>query len=196
MFALIITFLLTVFAAYASEMPAQTQKVNQAVWTTDQSKCSGTNCRGVMNISYSECVGFGFMGAANLDNEEGVLAIENGSGVGIIAYVADGPDANLLLDQAPCVPPRVTVYGDMTGLGAIVTNPQNGVVKWLVVMTTTKYLTGSHCEDSYYLGRKRKACGSFYGQGFARQPIQTESFPGKTETYNLLLEKELLIIGG
>jgi hypothetical protein len=166
--------------------------VRPGQWTLDRSKCVG-NCRGIQNLSYVDCVSFGFVGATNQDQTHGYVAVVSGSGTGLGVYVPDGPDANNLHDVAICVPPRETVWGNVEGLGSLVVNPQTGEEKWLVVMTTTKYRSGTRHYLSHYLGGPINIWGSYFGPTF--EPIPTTGRLGKRETYNLY-QWEIMPIGG
>ncbi|MEK7183646.1 MAG: hypothetical protein AAB776_03375 [Patescibacteria group bacterium] len=185
----LITALLTIVPANANSLDAPAASVvRQGQWTTNAAYCKG-NCRSITNASYTDCVSYGFVGAMNPDNEHGKIAVVDGSGNGLGVYIPDGPDLNLLPDFVSCIPPRETVHGDVTGLGA---HTREGYLE--VEMTTTKYPVGNEWThyESILLGPEYEIWGSYFK--FTYEPITTVGRPGIRENWKL--NQPIKAIGG
>lgn len=161
--------------------------VRPGQWTTDPNKCAG-QCIGIMNLSYTHCVRFGFVGA-DRDRQEGNIAIVDGTGRGLGVYVADGADPNQLPDYVSCVPPRYKVYGNIGGLGHPDPISQNRV--W-VTLSTTKYATGNQVHyTSGLLGVPLEIWGSYFAGTL--EPIVTQAQSEMNQTYNVSGMREIYV---
>ena len=159
-------------------LPPTASLLRQGQWSTAASLCSGV-CVGLMNLSYTNCVSFGFVGAT-ADRQHGNIAVVDGDGNGLGVYIADGPDANSVIDGMSCVPPRETVWGSVDGLGQV---DQYGV-RW-IAMTTTKYPVGrpSDHATSFLRGVKEEIWGAYFAP--SGEPIPTAGTTGNRENFRL-----------
>ena len=172
----IIMSLLVSAWAQTSNQPGRILRPGQ--WTTDRDLCDG-GCKGIKNLSQTECVAFGFADGG-LDERLGNLAILDGAGNGIGTWIQDGPDANANLDFRACVPPGYTVWGIVPGQS--------------VDIKSIKYWTGQDHYEVNFLGVNLDIWGQYYaGTG---EGIPSQGRTGNSSNVYTVAKYTVMHVGG
>lgn len=164
--------------AFAQQTFNPASNLRPGQWSTNRQNCAG-NCRGIMNLSYTECVEFGFKNGG-LDRRLGNIAVVDGDGTMLGTWTADR-NRDGILDVHSCVPPRYTVWGNVAGLGTE------------VHIETVKYWTGVSHYTTWLMGVAVEIWGSYYaGTG---EGIPSEGVYGNPNNVQKL-NNQILLIGG
>lgn len=166
--------------------------LNLGMWSTDGSFCgSGAQCVSITNISYTECVAFGF--------SQGPTQLQLGNTVIMAGDVATNVVASngSAITYESCLGPRETVRGPVP-------------VEWTEIkVNSTKYYVGDVRQLALNklsypiivpnpMDPSRPLNGLVYGQRYAGtgQELPSRSRPGSSTNYYDLSRDLSLIVGG
>jgi hypothetical protein len=192
MITTIFALLLSTPAAAQVIDPGEALMLNLGMWSTDGSFCgTGAQCVSVTNISYTECVAFGF--------SQGPAQLLLGNTVVMMGDVATNVVASngRVLTYEGCLGPRETVRGPLP-------------IDWTdIKVNSIKYYVGDVRKKtldklSYTivvanpLDPSTPLTGIVYGQRYAGtgQEMPSRSRPGSSTNYYDLSEDLSLVVGG